>query len=186
MIKPLSFSFFLVGILPFGCEAALIRWESCLNSKFASWFDAAPHPNLRCGFLDVPLVYKTGTNLKEYGSVDVVKIAMTLLPAKGMRKGSLVVISGGTGMPGINPWLDKDWPVNKINEAWDVVGYDPRGVGQPTPKINCMMPENNSAADTEQELITRDLLKACIDNTGVVELKHIGTDEAVSDIDRIR
>jgi pimeloyl-ACP methyl ester carboxylesterase len=89
-------------------------------------------------------------------------------------------------MPGIDPWLDIDWPVSKLSESWDVVGFDPRGVGQSTPKINCKVSENTSAAVTNQEQDVRNMLKACIDSTGIEVLKHIGTDEAVNDVDRIR
>ncbi|EDH1237353.1 alpha/beta hydrolase [Salmonella enterica subsp. enterica] len=181
-----SLPLFIASFIPVGSEATSIQWESCLNSKFHSWFKDSFHPNLRCGFLEVPLQYKTGTSIEEDGTDKTVRLALTLLPAKGVRKGSLVVINGGPGMPGINPWLDTDWPVNKLSESWDIVGYDPRGVGQSTPKINCTASEYASTATTGKEQTAKDFLKACIDNTGSEVLKHIGTDEAVSDVDRIR
>lgn len=187
MLKPLSLTLLIAGIIPFSSQAGSIQWESCLNSKFHSWFNGSPpSPQLRCGSLEVPLQYKNGTSIEEYSTDKTVRLALTLLPAKGVRKGSLVVISGGPGMPGINPWMDTDWPVTDLRESWDLVGYDPRGVGQSTPKINCTVPENAPAAVTSQEQEARNVLKACIANTGVEVLKHIGTDEAVSDVDRIR
>ncbi|WP_159565775.1 alpha/beta hydrolase [Budvicia diplopodorum] len=186
MLKALSAILLIAGIIPFSSHARSIQWESCLNSKFHSWFNDSPHPSLRCGYLEVPLRYKNGTSIEQQRSDKTVRLALTLLPAKGVRKGSLVAISGGPGIPGINPLLSTDWPVNKLSESWDIVGYDPRGVGQSTPKINCKVPESASAAVTSQEQEARNMLKACIENTGVEVLKHIGTDEAVSDVDRIR
>ncbi|CAI2011908.1 alpha/beta fold hydrolase [Serratia entomophila] len=190
MLKPLSLTLLIAGIIPFSSQAGSIQWESCLNSKFHSWFNGSPpSPQLRCGFLEVPLQYKKGTSIEEYGTDKTVRLALTLLPAKGVRKGGLVMISGGPGQSGISgkkPSRDADWPVTNLRESWDIVRYDPRGVGQSTPKINCTVPENAPAAVTSQEQKIHNKLKACIDNTGVEVLKHIGTDEAVSDVDRIR
>lgn len=187
MLKTMSLTLLIAGIIPFSSQAGSIQWESCLNSKFHSWFnDSPPAPQLRCGFLEVPLQYKSGTSIEEYGTDKTVRLALTLLPAKNVRKGSLVMISGGPGQSGINLSLDTDWPVTNLRESWDIVGYDPRGVGQSTPKINCTVSESAPVAVTSLEQEVRNMLKACITNTGVEVLKHIGTDEAVSDVDRIR
>lgn len=32
-------------------------------------------------------------------------------------------------MPGITPNISDEWPVSILRESWDIVGYDPRGVG---------------------------------------------------------
>ncbi|MGL5600227.1 MAG: alpha/beta fold hydrolase [Silvania sp.] len=186
LLKPVTFALCVSGLFSSHCQASPVEWESCLNSKFQSWFNSVPHRNLRCGFLDVPLQYKNGTSNKEYGSDKTVKIALTLLPAIGSRKGGLVVISGGPGVSGINRDLYSDWPVSALGESWDIVRYDPRGVGQSIPKINCEMSENAVAVSSSPEEETRRYFKACIDNTGADVLKHMGTDEAVSDVDRIR
>ncbi|MCV5360408.1 alpha/beta hydrolase, partial [Escherichia coli] len=78
-----------------------------------------------------------------------VKLALTKLPAKSKHKGSILIISGGPGLPGINPYINFDWPVTNLRESWDLIGFDPRGVGQSTPTINCRQ------SDTEtQENIT--------------------------------
>ena len=169
-------------MISFRTEASVIQWQNCSDLKFSHWFKTAPAPELQCGHLYVPLKYIHGTSLNEYDFENNVKLALTRLPAKGVSKGSLVVISGGPGSPGINPWLDTDGSAKKIHESWDIVGYDPRGVGQSEPRINCTVPEELS----DSEHYSQNLLNACVKNTGVKVLKHMGTDEAVSDVERIR
>lgn len=188
MFKATLLAMSVLSFIPFSSDAHPIEWESCLNNKFQSWFDDYPNPRLRCGYLEVPLHYKNGTSDEAMTSDSTVRLAMTLLPARGLRKGSIVMISGGPGMPGINPYLDLEWPVSRLSESWDIIGYDPRGVGQSVPKISCKMSdihhESGKTLSPEQE--ARNMLDACIKNTGVDVLKHVGTDEAVSDVDRIR
>ncbi|HGA5440113.1 TPA: alpha/beta hydrolase [Salmonella enterica subsp. enterica serovar Eastbourne] len=175
------------GFIPLDSDASAIRWESCLNSKFRSWFeDNLPHPRTRCGYLEVPLSYSNNTDTNHNDQDRPVRIALTLLPARNVRQGSLLIISGGPGQSGINPWLDTDWPVNRLNESWDIVGYDPRGVGQSIPKIDCTAPEKSSFRPVTPEQEIRNRINACTDKTGAEVLKHIGTDEAVNDVDQIR
>lgn len=47
-----------------------------------------------------------------------VKLALTKLPAKSKHKGSILIISGGPGLPGINPYINFDWPVTNLRESW--------------------------------------------------------------------
>ncbi|CAI0806616.1 alpha/beta hydrolase [Serratia entomophila] len=170
-----------------------IRWQSCLNSGFQRWFDDAPPPGLRCGYVEAPLVYQTHAGHAPPGNGnESVRLALTLLPATGPKKGSLVVIGGGPGLPGINPQLADDARVARLRKSYDIIGYDPRGVGQSTPKISCQLAENdetpspndNDIAGAEQQV--RNIIDACIKRTGADVLQHIGTDEAVDDLDAIR
>ncbi|WP_255612145.1 hypothetical protein [Serratia sp. EWG9] len=103
-----------------------VRWQSCLNSGFQRWFDEAPPAGLRCGYLDVPLVYATPPAHSAQAGEPTVRLALTLLPATGPKKGSVVVISGGPGLPGINPYLGNDVHVAKLRKSYDIIGYDPR------------------------------------------------------------
>ncbi|MCW2254626.1 pimeloyl-ACP methyl ester carboxylesterase [Providencia alcalifaciens] len=185
MLKPRLFILFIFGFIPFTSQANSIQWRSCSNSKFHSWFNDTHDSRLLCGYLDVPLKYENGTSEKGQTSTKIITLALTRLPATGERKGSLVVITGGPGMSGISHWLDHT-PVNELNKSWDIVRYDPRGVGQSFPKINCEMSDEISDDVTRQDHEAQSKLKACVDNTGVDVLQHIGTDEAVSDVDRIR
>lgn len=169
-----------------------IRWQSCLNSGFQRWFDEPPPPGLRCGYLEVPLAYATPPAHAAQAGEQTVRLALTLLPATGPKKGSVVMISGGPGLPGINPYLGNDGHVARLRKSYDIIGYDPRGVGQSTPKISCQVaegdetpsPDDNDVAGAENQ--TRTLIAACIKQTGADVLQHIGTDEAVNDLNAIR
>ncbi|MCS3803903.1 pimeloyl-ACP methyl ester carboxylesterase [Chromobacterium alkanivorans] len=172
----------LMSVISFSTEASTIQWQNCSDLKFRHWFKDPPNPKLQCGHLDVPLKYISGTSLKEQDFGSHVRLALTRLPAKGVSKGSLLIISGGPGYFGINPWVDIEGSAKKIHESWDIVGYDPRGVGQSKPIIDCTIIEEPSTPEN----YNKDLINACVKYTGIDILKHMGTDEAASDVDRIR
>nr|WP_233527679.1 alpha/beta fold hydrolase [Serratia sp. PAMC26656] len=116
-------------------------------------------------------------------------MAITRLPATGERLGSVLSIPGGPGLPGIQVPIETE----ELNENFDIVGYDPRGVGQSRPKISCStQPDNdtddagNAATTAEAEKVSKAWLEGCINRTTLNVLKHLGTDEAVNDVDVIR
>lgn len=173
-------------------DAGSIRWQPCHNAMFQRWFqDTPPQPGLQCGYLDVPLIYGTASNpLPARG--EVVRLALTRLPATGEKKGSVVMIPGGPGLSGINPYLPAEPAIAKLRKSYDVIGYDPRGVGQSAPKISCQMADDdetpalddNDIAGAEKQV--RAMISACIKQTGAQVVQHVGTEEAVSDLNAIR
>lgn len=166
-------------------QSDTVQWQPCTNSQFDNWFENDPPDGLLCGYVDAPLTYSIDAK------ADKVRLALTRLPATGVKKGSVVVISGGPGLPGINPFISDDDTVAKLTQSYDIVGYDPRGVGQSTPKISCGLPgrerpvidENDISASEAQ---ARKTLAGCIKYTGLETLKHMGSDDAVNDLDVIR
>ncbi|MEX0632196.1 hypothetical protein M8494_09830 [Serratia ureilytica] len=74
------------------------------------------------------------------------------------------MISGRPGLPGINPYLGNDAHVARLRKSYDIIGYDPRGVGQSTPKIFCQLaegdetpsPDDNDVAGAESQTRTLD------------------------------
>lgn len=181
-MKKIIYIFFFIGIFPACAGASEIQWQDCSDLAFRDWFDAPPIPMLQCGHLDVPLKYASAPNSNETDFGSEVRLALTRLPAKGVSKGSIVIISGGPGISGIDSPLDTEGAANKIHESWDIIGYDPRGVKRSRPAINCAIPE--VAPDSEN--YSQDLLNSCAKNTGIDILKHMGSDEAVNDVERIR
>lgn len=139
-------------------------WQSCSNPEFKSWFTEPPPETLQCGYISAPLSYgkKTGMN---------VKLAATRRPAKENRIGSLLMIPGGPGQPGL---IQNENVRTDLLRSFDIIGYDPRGVGQSTPGIVCPNQDDGSWVD------------ACIKNTGREVIEHIGSDEATDDVDTIR
>lgn len=73
------------------------------------------------------------------------RLALTRLPAIGVKKGSVIIIADGPGQPGINPQISGQGAALKLQKSYDIIGYDPRGVGQSTPKISCQLTESEEA-----------------------------------------
>lgn len=84
-----------------------------------------------CAWLTVPVDYAT----PDTGSLQV---AVVRLPAAGDRLGSLVVNPGGPGASGVAYGRAARTVVSSaVRERYDVVGFDPRGVGASRP-IDCL------------------------------------------------
>lgn len=96
------------------------------------------------------------------------------------------MISGGTGLD----LIEAAYPP-EVLAHFDVVAYDPRGVGRSTPLIQCaggLDPDLDlDAADTEAvEAAERTEVEACMADTGLDVLRHTGSDEATNDVDLLR
>ncbi|EFE4469974.1 alpha/beta hydrolase [Escherichia coli] len=181
------FKVVLTLLLPVTVSAQQIQWQSCMASQFNHWFgEEKPSPDLLCGYLSVPLKYTDTGGDASYEKKSQVKLALTKLPAKSKHKGSILIISGGPGLPGINPYINFDWPVTNLRESWDIIGFDPRGVGQSTPTINCRQSDTETQENITEKQQVLNKINACIHNTGAEVIRHIGSNEAVYDIDRIR
>ncbi|GAA2146947.1 alpha/beta hydrolase [Glycomyces algeriensis] len=98
------------------CDLAAMYGDAELNAEGTAWAEA-----LECGAITVPVDYEdTGG--------DQVAIAMVRHPATGDRTGSLLVNPGGPGGSGIELAMSPFLPA-EVTAAFDVVGFDPRGVG---------------------------------------------------------
>ena len=115
--------------------------------------------------------------------------------------GSLFVNPGGPGASGVNFIRDSlDYAVGKpLQEAYDIVGFDPRGVGQSTP-VTCYTdpaqtddllygidaaPRASEDWVAAREASSRDFAAACLANTGAL-LAHVDTVSAARDLDMLR
>ncbi len=116
-----------------------LDWGACADTA-TNEADAAlfANPELECTTVEVPLDYT-----KPDGNTG--RVAMLRLPATGEREGSLLLNPGGPGGSGNNfvALLAEQWQANPITERFDIVGFDPRGVGATTPRAECF---------TDQEL----------------------------------
>ncbi|MCG5432661.1 alpha/beta hydrolase [Mycobacterium sp. MYCO198283] len=164
------------------------------------WFDCGadflgaltPPPGARCGELGVPVDYDDADGAR--ASVAVIKI-----PATGDRIGSLVINPGGPGGSGVQAAVQQQpgYPA-QIRERFDVVGFDPRGVGQSRPALWC-----NSDADTDRQRAepavdytpagieridadTKAYVQRCLDKTGAEFLANVDSGTVAHDIDRLR
>ncbi|MEL0627508.1 alpha/beta hydrolase [Salinibacterium amurskyense] len=129
-----------------------------------------------------------------------IEIVMARHEATGESLGSLFVNPGGPGASGFDLIHDDvDFAVSSnLRENYDVIGWDPRGVGRSTP-VTCLdddgldefifgIPEAAVGSDewlatSEQAAI--DFGQACLENTGPV-LQFIDTQSTVHDLDMLR
>lgn len=143
-----------------------------------------------CATLSVPLDYAAPTA----GSLD---LALVRLPAgdPGHRVGSLLANPGGPGASGID--FVRAWAGSldsKVRDRFDIVGFDPRGIGASSPVV-CHdtlqayiaadpTPDSQAEWDNLAEQ-TRQFSARCAERYANV-LPHLGTKDVARDLDRIR
>jgi len=155
------------------------RWTGCGGS-------------FECTTIDVPLDYAApaGTTLE---------LALIRLPAKdrGARQGSLLINPGGPGVSGLEyARAARAAFTDEVRTVYDVVGFDPRGVGESSP-VDCVSDDEldaflaidgspDSPAE-EQALLaaSRSFAQGCLDRSEAW-LPHLGTEDAARDMDVIR
>ncbi len=157
--------------------SASLRWESCGS-------------RLQCGSLEVPLDY-------DDPSGSTITLAVAMLPAADpdARIGVLVTNPGGPGGSGID-FLDGDGPfTDDIARRFDIVSWDPRGVDRTEP-LDCgeqlaelfltvdLAPTDRAGRDA-LERAAREDAAACATANGTL-LDHVGTADAVMDVESIR
>lgn len=177
-------------------EIGMLEWKNCTEIEFQSWFvDSSPEEGLLCSYLRVPLQYDGNTSLPSSSkNKQFIQIATTRLPANGPKLGNAVLISGGPGYPGIDLYVASQGPASKLRENFDIIRYDPRGVGQSRPSINCNITGKQSepiigsrnSDRQDHKAILNETLDSCIRQTGAEFLQSVGTHEAVSDLDILR
>jgi pimeloyl-ACP methyl ester carboxylesterase len=130
-----------------------------------------------------------------------IELALVRQPATGsMRLGSLFTNPGGPGASGFDFVYDSvDFAASEdLQAAYDVVGWDPRGVGRSAP-VKCYdgpqldefiygLPEAPRGTQAWIDEVTQasiDFGQACLANTGPV-LQFIDTQSTVHDLDMLR
>jgi pimeloyl-ACP methyl ester carboxylesterase len=174
-----------------------LSWGGC--SAFATTLDdkdAYADPGLQCAHLMVPLDYAN-----PHGRV--IKVGLLRRPASDPphRIGSLAINPGGPGASGMSTAARLADVVGKtdVGQRFDLVGFDPRGVGSSEPRVVCQTPAERDAerlmnlnVDTSPAGVARTEAyeksenTKCADRTGIDMLAHIGTREVVRDMDVMR
>ncbi|MFH8801940.1 alpha/beta fold hydrolase [Streptomyces sp. NPDC017936] len=157
-----------------------VAWTRCES-------DGMPR-DLQCGKVTVPLDYaRPGA-----GTLD---LALARYRATGDRRGSVVLNFGGPGGPGVPELAFAGKDFLELTDGYDVVSFDPRGVGRSSP-VSCGDGEDAALAalaatpaDVTDPRLLLDRLKkaaaACTKHSGPV-LPHIGTVDAARDLDVMR
>ena len=145
-----------------------------------------------CGRLDVPLDYQDPEGR-------TATLAVMRVPARGEAIGSLVMNPGGPGGSGLFgvAATAASLPASRLTERFDIVGFDPRGVGASEPAIDCYSDAEAERGDvwlttqgttvqwTEED--TKEVFERCADGSGGADaLVSVGTRDAARDIDVLR
>ncbi|MGV0111474.1 alpha/beta hydrolase [Arthrobacter sp. CP30] len=157
-----------------------VRWEDC-EEEFS------------CATIEVPLDYADPGR----ASIDISAIRAD---ATGDAQGTLLVNPGGPGGSGVAIVRDSlDYVASeRLREDYDILGFDPRGVGRSTP-VRCYDAAEQDAARQESypadasddELLAlltaeaKEFADLCAERTGEV-LGHVDTGSAARDMDILR
>jgi pimeloyl-ACP methyl ester carboxylesterase len=148
-----------------GRPASAVRWGPCPGTGL--------DPRQECGTVSVPLDHAEPRGPH-------IQLAVSRLRSERpeARRGTLLIIPGGPGNPGLHEPSRRGKALpQSVRDAYDVVSFDPRGVGRSAP-VSCDLPHDNFAAG-------RRLADACAENGGEV-LRTVSTRNEARDIDRIR
>ncbi|GGJ79189.1 peptidase [Pilimelia anulata] len=165
--------------------AAAIDWQPCTDATLS-------RAGAECGYVDVPLDHAKPAGEKIQIAVSRVKHKV----ADADYQGPILVNPGGPGGSGLR-WATLGARVpNKIGEAYDWIGFDPRGVGASKPALSCD-PEyftynRPEYAPGTPEIEKANLAKAagytkkCAASPAAKLLDHVKTTDTVRDMELIR
>ncbi|HMM97339.1 alpha/beta hydrolase [Phycicoccus sp.] len=158
--------------------AQQLEWSECSGAE--------------CAQLTVPVDYA-------HPEGSTIEISVLRVPAKksSQRLGSLVVNPGGPGGSGVDYARAADFIVGPgVRDHYDVVGFDPRGVGRSAP-IDCLsdaqldtfLGSDPTPDDPAEERTfaqgSADFAASCAKNAGLL-LPHVSTEDAARDMDVLR
>ncbi|HET9254342.1 MAG TPA: alpha/beta hydrolase [Pseudonocardiaceae bacterium] len=175
-----------------------LSWGSCAPyaltpAEKTSFRDAS----LDCASLTVPLDYA-----HPEGHTAQIGIVRKKATDPARRIGSLITNPGGPGGSGMEvlPMLAGLIGDGELAQRFDLIGFDPRGVGASTPAIRCRSAAERDAERAEPPWLdpsapaavahdkdqARAFAAGCASRTGPEVLAHVGTREVARDLDVLR
>ncbi|MCC5669598.1 alpha/beta hydrolase [Nostoc sp. CHAB 5784] len=152
----------------------------------------AVYKKAQCARLEVPLDYNDPNGR-------TAQIAVLRVPARGKSIGSLLLNPGGPGGSGIFVGAITGLTLAKspVTERFDLIGFDPRGVGASTPAINCFTDKERDQGKDQTILLassgewseddTRKLMERCAQKSGGQQvLSAVSTRNTARDMDVLR
>lgn len=189
------------GPVPAGLDGyygQTLRWGSCESyATSPTAKQSYADPKLRCARLEVPLDYANPGGKK-------VSLGLIRRKATGDRIGSLVTNPGGPGVSGMEAvasTMASQVGSGKLGDRFDLIGFDPRGIGASKPSIECLTDkeqdrqrasnadlDSSPAGVAKDEAQQRDYANKCAERTdgGKAMLAHMGTRDVVKDMDVLR
>jgi len=173
-----------------------LSWGPC--APFATTDDerkAYADAKFDCARLQVPV---------DYAMADGPTAGIGVLRQKATgpkRVGSLLVNPGGPGASGMSlvPSLVGGLTNSPVTQSFDLVGFDPRGVGASTPTIDCLTDADwavqratiytdpSPAGVAKEEADNKTYAGRCTQRSGGAEvLANMGTRDVVKDVDVLR
>lgn len=172
-----------------------LDFGSCVGRAASTVQEAVFVDPFECAWLTVPLDYSDPAG-------DTATIGVLRLPADGepgQRIGSLVVNPGGPGGTGMaaGATASAAWAETEIPLHFDVVGFDPRGVGATEPTIDCFDDAEQDRGENKVTLLgtsgewseqdTQALVQQCSERSGgPAALSAVGTRDVARDLDVLR
>jgi pimeloyl-ACP methyl ester carboxylesterase len=164
-----------------------LSWAACGTAA------AGTAAGVQCATAALPMDYDQPQGTQ-------VQIAVARVPAKNpaQRIGSLFFNFGGPGGPAVD-YLQAAGPgiFSALNARFDIVAFDPRGVGRSTPSIDCRVNQETDGlvprpAPTPIDLDVGALVAraqryvgSCLANNGEI-LGHVSTANVARDLDALR
>ncbi|MFD7466972.1 alpha/beta hydrolase [Streptomyces tendae] len=156
-----------------------VKWSACEGTDMPK--------DLQCGKVTVPLDYaRPGGRTLD--------VALARYRATGDSRGSVLLNFGGPGGSGVNELAVGGKEFMHLTNGYDVVTFDPRGVGRSSP-VSCgpatlkiMEATDGDGGLTDPEDVLkrlRDAAAECAKYSGPV-LPHIGTVDAARDMEVMR
>ena len=168
---------------------ATLTWGNC--GRFLSHPDGVP--TAQCTTVPVPIDY-------DNPGAGQAQLAVIRIPATGPRIGALLMNPGGPGASAVDAVAAMAIQLagSEISRRFDLVGFDPRGVGHSTPALRCQtdaefdayrrdpMVDYSPAGVAHIEQVYRQLAQRCLDRNGSAFLENVGTASATRDMDVVR
>ena len=159
------------GPEPAGFYRQKVVWSACAEQDVPR--------DLECGKVDVPLDYA-------HPDAGTLELALARYRATGRKRGSVVLDFGGPGAAGVPELAHGRRTFADLTNRYDVVAFDPRGVGRSSP-VSCGDGDLGPSGDDPSALLERlrQVAVLCAKHSGPV-LPYIGTVFAAKDLDVIR
>lgn len=169
-----------------------LSWGSCTGfARTDADREALADPKFDCTYLQVPL---------DYAQPDGPPAKIAMLRQKALdpaaRIGSLFLDPGGPGASGVTflPSLAPRLADSELARRFDLIGFDPRGVGVSEPVIDCSTTAEVDAERADLDLDTspagvaqteaeeKDFAQRCADRVGRDVLEAVGTRDVARDL----
>jgi pimeloyl-ACP methyl ester carboxylesterase len=202
-----------------------LNWQPCADyARTADQKEAYSSPAVECARLDVPLAYPEAGATVAAGPPVQIGVLRKVATDQNARIGSAVFNPGGPGGSGMDAVAYMVAPpaavegqepdptavetqkyVEELNGSFDLVGFDPRGVGASLPTVQCQTNAERDASRA-QSVRTRNqadvdaanaaqqkIAELCVQRTGIDQgidgkefLANIGTRDVAKDLDVLR